>query len=111
MFGNDVDTIIEHLVHDVLADYGEERLHYVVKEFHDLAFPFEPIDAPRFRTDMSWAMEDLLGCFETWSSVKYRQAMGTRPTELIGGKLATIWGEPEQRHDLHFPLYTRIGRV
>lgn len=112
VFGNDVDVLIERLAHEVLADYWDERLHCVVDEVHDLPFPFEPIDAPRFRTDMRWNMEDLLGYFETWSSsVKYRQATGAHPTDLIKGELTQVWGEPEQRRDLHCPLYMRIGRV
>jgi hypothetical protein len=68
VFGDDIDGMIEHLVDDVLKDYWDERLHYVVDEFRDLPFPFEPIEAPPFRTDMRWDMEDLLGYFETWSS-------------------------------------------
>ena len=112
VFGKDVDVLIERLAHEVLADYWDERLHYVVDEFHDLPFPFEPIVAPRFRTDMKWNMEDLLGYFETWSSsVKYREAKGDHPTDLIKGELARVWGDPEQKRDLHFPLYMRIGRV
>jgi SAM-dependent methyltransferase len=112
VFGNDVDALIERLAHEVLADYWDERLHYVVDEFHDLPFPFKPIDAPRFRTDMRWNMEDLLGYFETWSSsVKYRQTTGAHPTDLIKGELTRVWGDPEQKRDLHFPLYMRIGRV
>lgn len=111
-FGNDIDDIIKHLVHDVLADYWDRRLHYVVDEFRDLPFPFEPIDAPPFRTDMRWNMEDLLGYFETWSSsVKYREATGARPTDLIKGDLARVWKDPEQKQDLYFPLYMRLGRV
>jgi SAM-dependent methyltransferase len=112
VFGNDIDAIIEHLAHDVLADYWDERLHYVVDEFHDLPFPFEPIEAPPFRTDMRWSMEDLLGYFETWSSsVKYREAEGARPTDLIRGDLARVWGDPDRKKDLHFPLYMRLGRI
>ncbi len=112
VFGNEIDAIIERLAHDVLADYWDERLHYVVDEFHDLPFPFEPIEAPPFRTDMRWSMEDLLGYFETWSSsVKYREANGARPTDLIRGDLARAWGDPDRKQDLHFPLYMRLGRV
>jgi ubiquinone/menaquinone biosynthesis C-methylase UbiE len=112
VFGNDIDAIIERLAHDVLANYWDSRLHYVVDEFHDLPFPFEPINAPPFRTEMRWDMEDLLGYFETWSSsVKYREATGTHPTDVIKGDLARVWGDPEQKKDLHFPLYMRLGRV
>jgi SAM-dependent methyltransferase len=39
VFGNDIDAIIKHLAHDVLANYWDSRLHYVVDEFHDLPFP------------------------------------------------------------------------
>ena len=112
VFGNNVDAIIERLAHDILADYWDQRLHYVVDEFHDLPFPFEPIDAPPFRTDMRWNMEDLLGYFETWSSsVKYRQDKGARPTDLIKDDLAQVWGAPGQKQDVHFPLYMRLGRL
>ena len=110
LFGKDIDAIIEHLAHDVLADYWDKRLHYVVDEFHDLPFPFEPIEAPPFRTEMRWDMDDLLSYFETWSSsVRYRQDKGARPTDLIRDDLAQVWGEPGQKQDLHFPLYMRLG--
>jgi SAM-dependent methyltransferase len=112
VFDSDIDALIQRLVHEVLADYWDERLHYVVDEFHDLPFPFEPIDASRFRTDMRWNMEDLLGYFETWSSsVKYREATGVHSTDLIKEELARAWGDPEQKRDLHFPLYMRLGRI
>src|SRR5215204_1151056 len=112
VFGNNVDAIIQRLAHDILADFWDQRLHYVVDEFHDLPFPFQPIDAPPFRTDMRWNMEDLLGYFETWSSsVKYRQEKRTHPTDLIRDDLAQVWGDPGQKQDVYFPLYMRLGRV
>jgi len=112
VFGNDVDAIIMHLARDVLADFWDSRLHYVVDEFHDLPFPFEPIEAPSFRTDMRWNMEDLLAYFETWSSsVKNREAVGAHPTDLIRGDLARAGGDPDRKQDLHFPLYMRHGRA
>lgn len=112
VFGNAIDGIIWHLAHDILGDYWDERVHYVVDEFHDLPFPFERVEAPSFRTDMKWNMQDLLGYFETWSSsLKYREVNGTHPTELIKANLTRAWGDPDQKQDLHFPLYTRLGRV
>jgi SAM-dependent methyltransferase len=112
VFGSEVDAIIRRLVHDILVPYWDERLHYVVDEFHDLPFPFEPIEAPSFRTDMMWDMRDLLGYFETWSSsVKYREVNHESPTRLIEDDLAKAWGDPRQKQDLHFPLYMRLGKV
>jgi SAM-dependent methyltransferase len=112
VFGNNVDAIIKRLAHDILADYWDQRVHYVVDEFHDLPFPFQPIETPSFRTDMRWNMEDLLAYFETWSSsLKYRQEKGAHPTDLIRDDLARVWGDPGQKKDLHFPLFMRLGRV
>jgi SAM-dependent methyltransferase len=97
VFGDAIDAIIKQLAQDVLKDYWDERLHYFVDEFHDLPFPFEPIEAPPFRTDMRWNMEDLLGYFETWSSsVKYREAKGTHLTDLIRADAARVWGIPSK---------------
>jgi SAM-dependent methyltransferase len=112
VFGCAIDAIIQHLAHDVLGAYWDERVHYVVDEFRDLPFPFEPIEAPLFQIDMKWDMQDLLAYFETWSSsVKYREANHVRPTSLIESDLARAWGEPHQKRDLHFPLHMRLGRV
>jgi hypothetical protein len=64
---------------------------------------------------MEWNMQDLLAYFETWetwsSSVKYRQANHVGPTTLIESDLARAWGDPQQKRDLRFPLYMRLGRV
>ena len=112
VFDSAIDAIIQRLVHEVLADYWDERLHYVVDEFHDLPFPFEPMEAPSFQTDMLWNMQDLLGYFETWSSsIKYREVNHESPTRLIEDDLAKAWGDPKQKQDLHFPLYMRLGKV
>jgi SAM-dependent methyltransferase len=111
-FGSAVDAIIRRLAHDILGPYWDERLHYVVDEFHDLPFPFEPMEAPSFQTDMLWNMQDLLGYFETWSSsIKYREVNHESPTRLIEDDLARAWGDPQEKRDLHFPLYMRLGRV
>jgi SAM-dependent methyltransferase len=112
VFDDTIDAIIRHLAHDVLGPFWDQRLHYVVDEFHDLPFPFEPMEAPPFQTDMKWDMQDLLGYFETWSSsIKYREANHEPPTRLIEDDLARAWGDPHQKRDLHFPLYMRLGRV
>ncbi len=111
-FGGEIDVIIRHLAHDVLGAYWDERVHYVVDEFHDLPFPFEPLEAPSFQTDMVWDMHDLLAYFETWSSsLKYRESNHVSPTSLIEDDLAKAWGDPQQKRDLYFPLYMRLGRV
>jgi SAM-dependent methyltransferase len=111
-FGGEIDAIIRRLAHDVLGPYWDERVHYVVDEFHDLPFPFEPLEAPPFQTDMRWDMRDLLAYFETWSSsLKYREANHVSPTSLIEDDLARAWGDPQQKRDLRFPLYMRLGKV
>ena len=112
VFDSDIDAVIQRLVHDVLGAYWDERLHYVVDEFHDLPFPFEPLEAPPFQTDMVWDMQDLLAYFETWSSsMKYREVNQVSPTRLIEDDLARAWGDTYQKRDLRFPLYMRLGRV
>jgi hypothetical protein len=45
------------------------------------------------------------------SAVASREATGTHPTDSIKGDLARVWGDPEQKKDLHFPLYMRLRRV
>jgi hypothetical protein len=36
VFDSTIDALIQRLVHDALAAYWDERLHYAVDEFHDL---------------------------------------------------------------------------
>ena len=65
-------------------------------------------DLERFYADM----QDLLAYFETWSSsVKSREANQVSTTGLIEGDLARAWVDPQQKQDLRFPHYMRLGRV
>jgi SAM-dependent methyltransferase len=114
VFNNAIDEIIQHLARDILGEYWDKRVHYVVEELRTLPFPFEPINepVPSFETKMVWSLEDLLGYFETWSaSEKYLQERGTHPTDLIKKDLVAAWGPDNQSRELHFPLYIRIGYV
>jgi SAM-dependent methyltransferase len=112
VFDNATNVLIQHLVHDILGSYWNERLHYVFDKFRSLPFPFESIDAPSFQSDMSWKLDDLLGYFETWSaSLRYYEEHGVHASELIKKQLSQAWGHPNQSKDLFFPLYLRIGRV
>jgi ubiquinone/menaquinone biosynthesis C-methylase UbiE len=114
VFDNAIDDIIRRLVHDILGEYWDKRVHYAAEGLSTLPFPFEPMKepVPSFESKMQWNMEDLLGYFETWSaSEEYLKERGIHSTELIKNDLVAEWGPDNQTRELHFPLHLRIGHV
>lgn len=59
-----------------------------------------------------WSLDQLIGYFGTWSAVKnYRQARGTDPLPAVRAALELLWGSPDTRKNIQWPLFLRVGRI
>jgi SAM-dependent methyltransferase len=105
---------------DVMRTFYEETIgrywpferRHVESGYRTLAFPFAEIPAPRLSIDASWRLADLIGYVETWSAVREAEKrIGRAPMEAIARQLAAVWGAPDTRRPVHWPLSMRVGRV
>jgi SAM-dependent methyltransferase len=107
-----VNACIRHDYHAIIAPYWPDERRHVDAGYRSLEFPFAEIRAPAIHMTASWTLQELLGYLRSWSaSARYRAATGTDPIEGLKGRLMPIWGHPETRHAIVWPLFFRVGRA
>lgn len=107
-----VDHIISALYFDVLEGYWSPRIQYLNEHYNTIPFPFEELTPPTFTIETHWSLTDLTGFLNSWSATqKFVEAHGHSPIEDIQTLLTQVWGAPQKKRVVRWPLYLRIGRV
>lgn len=108
----DVDPIVQHFYKETIAPYWPPERRHVEEGYRTLPFPFRETTLPPLTIDVAWRLEDVIGYVSTWSAVKAaRKALGTDPVEAFARELSAIWGDPETRRQVTWPLSLRVGYV
>lgn len=95
-----------------LGDFWPPERALVESGYRDLAFPFATIDPPEFAMTTDWSLDQLIGYFGTWSAVKnYRQERTIDPLPAVRAALEPLWGSPDTRKNIQWPLFLRVGRI
>ncbi len=106
------DPIIQHFYHDVVGPYWPAERRHVEEGYRNLPFPFKERQLPQLAIEVSWNLADLVGYATTWSSVKAAEkALGTNPVPALEEELRKVWGDPEARRRVSWPLSLRVGNV
>lgn len=108
----EIDAIVRRLYGEILGPYWLPQNRHVENAYADLPFPFDRIEAPAFKLEQRWDLDHLVGYLRTWSASRhYFNQTGRDPLELIWGDLASVWGKPESRREVVWPLHLLVGRV
>lgn len=100
---------VNDLYSQVLDTYWPPERNMVEEGYRNIELPFEEIQPPEFRMETEWNLSQLVGYLSTWSAVKkYEEANGVNPVERCYEKLASLWGHPESRLHMQWPLTIRI---
>lgn len=99
--------------------YGEEigpcwppERRLVDAGYADMAFPFEELSIPHFAIRRDWSLAEFLGYVGTWSAVRQAREAGRGDLlDRFGADLAVLWGEPDRRRPVVWPIRIRLGRV
>ncbi|HEY0005233.1 MAG TPA: class I SAM-dependent methyltransferase [Pyrinomonadaceae bacterium] len=112
-------TINEELDQPINRFYGETVGPYwpperviVEDKYRSIPFPFIELNPPQFYIEVDWSLLDLLGYLRTWSATqRFIKERGFDPvTEGLADELLALWGEPERRQLVRWPLHLRVGR-
>lgn len=94
-----------------VGPYWPPERRWVEQGYRGLPFPFTELQTPAFTLTAEWDLPQFLGYHATWSATKgYRQATGTDPLPALAAALGPVWGPPEQRRTVRWPLALRVGR-
>jgi SAM-dependent methyltransferase len=106
------DELIARFYRDVLAPWASPRLGHLDADYVDLELPGERLVPPGFTVDGHWTLAELRDFIATWSSsYAYIRARGRHPADEIAGELAALWGDPELRRIVRWPLSLRATRL
>jgi SAM-dependent methyltransferase len=110
--GGDADPVVQHFYGNVLGPYWPPERRLVEEGYRSLPFPFAEIEAPPMEIRVEWSVAELVGYIDTWSAVRaLEKSAGRGSLETFKQELAGVWGNPEARRPVRFPLALRVGRV
>lgn len=95
-----------------LGKYWPPERAHVESRYCTLPFPFAEVAAPAIDMKADWTREQLVGYISTWSAVKeLDRAEGDAPFQAFAETIGAVWGAPEHRREVRWPLTLRVGTV
>jgi SAM-dependent methyltransferase len=106
------DAAVAELYEPVLGPYWPPERRHIEAGYATLPFPFAAIAVPAFEMRHEWVLAEVLGYLESWSALqRHRKATGRDALAEFQPKLASAWGDPDQRRAVVWPLTVRAGRT
>lgn len=105
------NDVLRRFHQDVLAPFWPPERRFVDELYRSLPFPFEEVPVPELTMTHSWGLARFCGYVETWSAVRnLEERAGPAPLQEFFGALEESWGEPDDLHEVRWPLGLRASR-
>ncbi len=107
----EIDRIVISYYYDVVGPYWSPGIRLVEEHYQTIPFPFHEIEPPLLGMETSWALDDLIGYMNSWSStIRFREVRGYDPVDEIRAGLTRAWGtDASLKRRVWLRLYFRIG--
>ena len=107
-----VDEVVQHYYTNIVGRYWPPERRYIDEKYRTIPFPFVEMPAPEYQMNAQWDLKDFMGYLSTWSaSRRFQQTNDQDPLDSVRGNLVKSWGKAEQRLNVCWPIYLRLGRV
>ncbi len=108
----EIDEIANHFYEYVVGEFWPPERSYVEKKYKSLPFSFNEIDPPEFSMTRDLDLPELLGYINTWSATqRFIRTNGKNPLKALEKNLLPLWGNPDEKKHVVWPLYLRVGRI
>lgn len=108
----EITAIVNEFYFDVVGPYWPPERKHIESEYRTIPFPFAEIKPPSFDLETQWNLDELFGYLNTWSATqRFISQHGFNPLEKIAERLASLWGDPESKKRIEWPLHLRVGKV
>ena len=105
----DIDAVIDDLYGPMLDQYWPPERKMVEEEYQNIKFSLQEIESPNFQMQAEWNLSQVIGYLHTWSAAKkYEAATGMNPVEMKYEELSTLWGKPERKRKVAWPLTLKL---
>ncbi len=107
----EVDVLLHHFYTQIVGPYWDSERRYIDESYATIPFPFKEEPAFTGAILTHWALPDLEGYLNSWSSVQtYLRQHGENPVPNLMQRVREVWPEDEQK-EVRFPIFSRIGRI
>ena len=107
-----LDRILQDYYAGTVHEYWPPERQYTRDGYRTIAFPFPDLEAPSFRIEVSPTLPEYLGYLRTWSATqRYIEANGRDPVLDVEAAMRAVWGEPDLRREMRWPLHLRVCRA
>lgn len=108
----DLDARFRRFYWEEIACYWPPERKLVESGYADLEFPFEERPTPQMEIDRAWDESDFLSYLSTWSAVRQINEAGRDDIlEAFVRDLHLIWGDPEKKRPVLWPINMRVGII
>jgi len=106
-----LDAMLHRFNRGTVEKYWPPERDLVLAEYRPLAFPFREIATPLLALEASWTLSQLAGYLRSWSAtVRYAKVIGRDPVAGLEEQLGNVWGPPDRRCLVRWPITIRAGR-
>jgi SAM-dependent methyltransferase len=108
--GERIERLMQEFYWDTLKTYWPPERALVESGYRTLPFVFRELAPPAFEMHEDWSLRELIGYVRSWSATgRYVELNAVDPAVGLEKSLAAIWGEPDERRQISWPLNLRIG--
>ena len=106
-----LDALLESFYSGKMGAYWDAERRWVDEAYETVPFYFEALSKERFRIFTDYSRAELLGYFNTWSSVQHYKKVNTDdPVAALGEQIAGLWPGDDKK-SFYFPLFVRLGTI
>ena len=97
---------------DEIGPFWPPERRLVDTGYADIDFPFKAVASPEITIRLDWDFRSFLGYLSTWSAVRHAREKGADAVlTRFADDLEILWGDPETRRPVSWPIAMRVGRL
>jgi SAM-dependent methyltransferase len=107
-----LDRRFQAFYRDEIGPYWPPERKLVDTAYATIAFPFEELTPPPLEIRLDWHLSEFIGYVLTWSATRSAREAGKDALLMaFFDDLAALWGDPDVRRPVSWPINMRIGHV
>jgi SAM-dependent methyltransferase len=107
-----LDGRFQAFYRDEIGPYWPPERKLVDTGYATLDFPFEEMAPPSLDIRLEWHLSDFIGYVLTWSATRSAREAGKDALLMaFFDDIAALWGDPNAKRPVSWPINMRIGRV
>jgi len=101
----------QHFYWHEIGPYWPPERKLVDTGYATIDFPFEEITPPAMHIRLNWNLAEFLGYVSTWSAIRSAREAGREDVlQKFASELSALWGDPETRRTISWPINMRLGK-